>query len=160
MALCVEKEAFLKEAWFLGGRGIAMDYDREYILDHYRNPRNYGRLEHPHMHQEGINPLCGDRVAIDLQIDDAKITAVRFQGRGCSISQASASILTEMIEGRTVQEAARLDQDDLLDALGIAISPARTKCAFLSLDVLHRCLAEATLRGAATVDAEASELRR
>ncbi len=121
-----------------------MDY-REYILDHYRNPRNYGRLEHPDVHAEDANPLCGDQLALDLQVEGGQVTAVRFQGRGCAISQASASMLSEMIEGKTTQEVLRLGKDDVLDALGIPISPARTKCAFLCLRVLHRGLAMAGL---------------
>lgn len=123
---------------------MSMDY-REYILDHYRNPRNYGKLEHPNVHAEDSNPLCGDQLALDLQIEGDQVTAVRFQGRGCAISQASASMLSEMIEGKTTQEVLRLGKDDVLDALGIPISPARTKCAFLCLRVLHRGLAMAGL---------------
>jgi nitrogen fixation protein NifU and related proteins len=123
---------------------MSMDY-REYILDHYRNPRNYGKLEQPDVHAEDSNPLCGDQLALDLQIEGDHVTAVRFQGRGCAISQASASMLSEMIEGKTTQEVIRLGKDEVLDALGIAISPARTKCAFLCLRVLHRGLAMAGL---------------
>lgn len=123
---------------------MSMDY-REYILDHYRNPRNYGKLEHPDAHAEDSNPLCGDQLAIDLQIEGDTVTEVRFQGRGCAISQASASMLSEMIEGRPIEEVVRLGKDDVLDALGIPISPARTKCAFLCLRVLHRSLALAGL---------------
>src|SRR2546421_4091484 len=124
---------------------MAMDYYREYILDHYRNPRNYGKLDNPTTHAEDSNPLCGDQLAIDLLIDSDHVTAVRFQGRGCAISQASASMLSEMIEGKTTQEIIRIVKDEVLDALGIAISPARTKCAFLCLRVLHRGLAMAGL---------------
>ena len=124
---------------------MSMDFYREYILDHYRNPRNYGKLEHPDAHAENNNPLCGDQLAIDLQVDGDQITAVRFQGRGCAISQAAASMLSEMIEDKTVEEVVQLGKDEVLDALGIPISPARTKCAFLSLRVLHRSLALAGL---------------
>src|ERR1700730_16615388 len=102
---------------------MSMDY-REYILDHYRNPRNYGKLEHPDAHAEDSNPLCGDQLAIDLQIEGDQVKAVRFQGRGCAISQAAASMLSEMIEGKTVEEVVQLGKDDVLDSLGIAISPA------------------------------------
>jgi nitrogen fixation protein NifU and related proteins len=130
---------------------MSMDY-REYILDHYRNPRNYGKLEHPDAHAEDFNPLCGDQLAIDLQVAGDQVTAVRFQGRGCAISQAAASMLSEMIEGKTVEEVVQLGKDDVLDALGIPISPARLKCAFLSLRVLHRGLALAGLEKPATDD--------
>jgi nitrogen fixation protein NifU and related proteins len=125
-----------------------MDY-REYILDHYRDPRNYGELEHPTVHCEDSNPLCGDGLAMDLQVEGDRVTAVRFREKDncncCAISQAAASMLTEMIDGKTVQEAIALGKDDILEALGIPISPARTKCAFLSLRVLHRGLALAGL---------------
>ncbi|GCE05139.1 iron-sulfur cluster scaffold-like protein [Dictyobacter sp. S3.2.2.5] len=123
---------------------MSMDY-REYILDHYRDPRNYGKLEHPDVHCEDSNPLCGDQLGIDLQFEGDRVTAVRFQGRGCAISQASASMLSEMIEDKSVEEVIALGKDDVLEALGIPISPARTKCAFLSLRVLHRALAMAGL---------------
>ena len=121
-----------------------MDY-REYILDHYRDPRNYGTLENPDVHWEDANPLCGDQLAMDLHIVDNCVTEVRFRGRGCAISQATASMLSEMIEGRTLDEVRALGKQEVLEALGIPISPARTKCAFLSLRVLHRGLAVAGL---------------
>jgi len=121
---------------------MSMDY-REYILDHYRNPRNYGKLDEPSVHSEDTNPLCGDQLAMDLLVEDDHVTEVRFRGRGCAISQAAASMLSEMIEGKTVEEVIQLGKDDVLEALGVPISPARTKCAFLSLRVLHRGLAVA-----------------
>lgn len=124
---------------------MAMDYYREYILDHYRNPRNYGKLDQPDVHAEDSNPLCGDQLAMDLLVEGDRIKEVRFQGRGCAISQAAASMLSEKIEGKTVQEVVALGKDDVLEDLGIDISPARTKCAFLSLRVLHRGLAIAGL---------------
>ena len=124
---------------------MSMDYYREYILDHYRNPRNYGTIERPDIHSEDSNPLCGDQLSMDLVVEDDRVTAVRFQGRGCAISQAAASMLSEMIEGKRVEEVVQLGKDAVLDELGIPISPARTKCAFLSLRVLHRGLAMAGL---------------
>ncbi|MBV9708720.1 MAG: SUF system NifU family Fe-S cluster assembly protein [Chloroflexi bacterium] len=123
---------------------MSMDY-REYILDHYRNPRNYGKLEHPTVHSEDVNPLCGDQLGMDLLVEGDHVTAIRFQGRGCAISQAAASMLSEMVEGKTVEEVVQLGKEDILDALGVPISPARMKCAFLSLRVLHRGLAMAGL---------------
>jgi nitrogen fixation NifU-like protein len=130
------------------------DYYREYILDHYRNPRNYGTLENPTAHAEDSNPLCGDQLAVDLVVEEDRVSEVRFKGRGCAISQASASMLSEMIEGKTVEEVVQLGKDDVLEALGIAISPARTKCAFLSLRVLHRSLAFAGLERPTASDDE------
>lgn len=135
---------------------MSMDY-REYILDHYRNPRNYGKLEQSNAHAEDSNPLCGDQLAMDLQVEGDRVTAVRFQGRGCAISQAAASMLSEMIEGKTVEEVVQLGKDDVLDALGIPISPARMKCAFLSLRVLHRSLALAGLEQPRQDDEEDDE---
>ena len=123
---------------------MSMDY-REFILDHYRNPRNYGKLDHPDVQASDSNPLCGDQLSMDLQVEGDHVTEVRFRGRGCAISQAAASMLTEMIEGKTVEEVIQLGKEDILGALGIPISPARTKCAFLSLRVLHRGLALAGL---------------
>ena len=128
------------------------DYYREYILDHYRNPRNYGTLTNPTAHAEDSNPLCGDQLAMDLVVDGDRVSEVRFKGRGCAISQASASMLSEMIEGKTLEEVVQLGKDDVLEALGIAISPARTKCAFLALRVLHRSLALAGLEKPPTND--------
>jgi nitrogen fixation NifU-like protein len=133
---------------------MSMDY-REYILDHYRNPRNYGTLEQPDAHAEDSNPLCGDQLAIDLQIEGDRVTAVRFRGRGCAISQASASMLSEMIEGQPVADVVKLGKEDILEALGIPISPARTKCAFLCLRVLHRGLALAGLEKPASEEDDA-----
>src|SRR2546423_6038616 len=123
---------------------MSMDY-RDYILDHYRNPRNYGKLANANAHAEDSNPLCGDQLGIDLVIEGDRVAEVRFKGRGCAISQASASMLSEMIEGKPVEEVVQLGKDDILEALGIAISPARTKCAYLSLRVLHLGLAVAGL---------------
>jgi nitrogen fixation NifU-like protein len=112
------------------------DFYRENILDHYRNPRNKGHLENPtHSHEEH-NPLCGDVLHIDLHVNDEDvIQEVRFDGQGCAISQASASMLTEMIQGKTLEEAKQVDKEDILEALGIDIGPVRLKCALLSLKV-------------------------
>ncbi|GHO69366.1 iron-sulfur cluster scaffold-like protein [Ktedonobacter sp. SOSP1-52] len=120
---------------------MAMDFYREYILDHYRNPRNFGTLEQPDVHSEDSNPLCGDQLAMDLVVQDGRVAEVRFKGRGCAISQASASMLSEMIEGQPIDEVVKLGKEEVLEVLGIPISPARSKCAFLSLRVLHRGLA-------------------
>jgi nitrogen fixation NifU-like protein len=113
------------------------DFYRENILDHYRNPRNKGHLDNPtHSHEEH-NPLCGDVLRIDLHVNDEDvIEEVRFQGQGCAISQASASMLTEMIQGKTLEEAKQVNKEDILEALGIDIGPVRMKCALLSLKVL------------------------
>jgi len=109
---------------------------REYILDHYKNPRNFGRLEGADISHEENNPLCGDVVGMDIKNRDGVIEDVRFHGRGCAISQASASLLTERLKGMSLEEARSLDKEDVLEELGIEISPARLKCALLSLKVL------------------------
>ncbi len=118
------------------------DLYRELILDHYKNPRNHGELDPCDASAQGTNPLCGDDVAISVNFEGDAISEIRFQGRGCAISQASASILTEIVEGRTVDEVAALDKDELLDELGapLAKNPARLKCALLGLGVLKLAL--------------------
>jgi nitrogen fixation NifU-like protein len=109
---------------------------RENILEHYRHPRNQGTLEQPDITYEDANPLCGDRIRMDLQVKDGKIDAVRFSGHGCSISQAAASMLSERIEGRPLEEVRKLTRDDMLEMLGIELGPVRLKCALLALKTL------------------------
>jgi nitrogen fixation NifU-like protein len=113
------------------------DFYRENILEHYRHPRHAGTLENAtHSHEEH-NPLCGDVVRIDLHVNDAGIIdRVAFSGHGCAISQASASMLVELLEGKSLAEAKQIDKDDILEMLGIEIGPVRLKCALLSLKVL------------------------
>ncbi len=113
------------------------DLYRDHILDHYKNPRNYGDLEGATHHYHDTNPLCGDEITMFLLVgDDGCINDVHFTGRGCAISQASASLLTEKIKGKTLDEAKAVDKDAVLEDLGITISPARVKCALLSLKTL------------------------
>jgi nitrogen fixation NifU-like protein len=109
---------------------------REYILDHYKNPRNFGRIPDADLSAEEENPLCGDVVGMDFRVRDGAIEDIRFHGRGCAISQASASLLTERVKGMSLEDARRIGKEDVLDELGIEISPARLKCALLSLKVL------------------------
>jgi nitrogen fixation protein NifU and related proteins len=112
------------------------DFYKEYILDHYRNPRNFGHLDHPTAQAEDLNPLCGDKIAMELSVgSDGKIDDVRFSGKGCAISQASASMLTESLKGKTLEEVAQLSHDVVLENVGIGISPTRMKCAMLGLKV-------------------------
>ncbi|HAX25673.1 MAG TPA: SUF system NifU family Fe-S cluster assembly protein [Thermomicrobiales bacterium] len=112
------------------------DLYREYILDHYRNPRNHGTLDPNDATYEDTNPLCGDRIRIDLRLDGDRIVDIKFSGRGCAISQAATSMLTEMVEGKTIDEVKAISKDDLLEEIGIPLSPARIKCALLGLKVL------------------------
>jgi nitrogen fixation NifU-like protein len=118
------------------------DLYRDYILEHYRRPHNFGVLESPTATHEGANPLCGDRITMQLGIRDGKVAEVAFTGRGCAISQASASLLTDEVKGMTIDAASAFRADDLLDLLGIEISPARLKCAMLSLETLGAALAD------------------
>ena len=112
------------------------DLYREHILDHYQNPRNYGELEAPDISHEEYNPLCGDRLVIQLKLENDRVTDVKFHGEGCAISQASASMLTELVQGKTTDELKALTKEDILDMLGIPIGPVRMKCALLSLKAL------------------------
>jgi nitrogen fixation protein NifU and related proteins len=117
------------------------DLYRDEILEHYRNPHNFGILEEPTTAKEGANPLCGDRITLMLGIsDDGTVQDVAFTGRGCAISQASASMLTDEIKGKSLDEIAHLGRQDVLDNLGIEISPARMKCAMLSLETLREAV--------------------
>jgi nitrogen fixation NifU-like protein len=112
------------------------DFYKEYILDHYRNPRNFGHLDNPTASAEDLNPLCGDKIHMDLSVGaDGKIDDVRFDGKGCAISQASASMLTESLKGKTLEEVTQLSHDVVLENVGIGISPTRMKCAMLGLKV-------------------------
>ncbi|HEY7994621.1 MAG TPA: SUF system NifU family Fe-S cluster assembly protein [Candidatus Eremiobacteraceae bacterium] len=114
---------------------------RDFILDHYRNPRNAGTLEQPDASFEDLNPLCGDKIRMDLRIRDGVVEDVKFKGRGCAISQASASLLTESIKGKRIAEIDAIGKEDVLENLGISISAARLKCALLGLKVLKQALA-------------------
>ena len=116
------------------------DFYRENILDHYRNPRNSGHLESPSATAEGVNPLCGDELSVELEIDDDVVRDVRFNGRGCAISQAAASMISDVVKGKTVAEVAALGRDDVLEELGIPLTPIRLKCALLGLGVLKVAL--------------------
>jgi nitrogen fixation protein NifU and related proteins len=119
------------------------DLYRDEILEHYRNPHNFGTLSEPDAVQELANPLCGDRITLMLGInDEGTIEQVAFTGRGCAISQASASMLTDEIRGMKLDDVARLDRDAVLENLGIEISPARLKCALLSLQTLRGALGD------------------
>lgn len=114
------------------------DLYREVILEHYKYPHNAGTLDHPDISHEEQNPLCGDRIRIDLQVESGIITDVRFLGRGCAISQASASLLTDELRGKSIEQACAITKEELLDLIGIPLdkNPVRIKCALLSLKTL------------------------
>jgi nitrogen fixation NifU-like protein len=112
---------------------------RQQILDHYRNPRNYGELNNPTYSHTGENATCGDSIEVDVELDDdeSRVVDVRFRGDGCAISQAAASLLTEELKGMTVNKMLELDTDDVLDVLGIEVTPMRIKCAVLAEKVIQ-----------------------
>jgi len=118
---------------------------REVILDHYKNPRGHGVIEHADAEAEGQNPLCGDEVSIYVAFgeDDETIDEVKFSGRGCAISQAATSMLMEMTKGRTAEQVAALDKDELLAEIGVPLTPVRLKCAMLGLTTLKVALHKA-----------------
>ncbi|MWV63719.1 SUF system NifU family Fe-S cluster assembly protein [Halorubrum sp. JWXQ-INN 858] len=117
--------------------GLGSDMYRQQILDHYKNPRNYGELEDPDFTHVGENPSCGDTIRVDVALDDGgeTIDTVRFSGDGCAISMASASMLSERLEGMTIEELHALETDDITEMLGVEISPMRVKCAVLGRQV-------------------------
>ena len=109
----------------------------EIILDYYRHPRNKGSLPHPQIQARDSNPLCGDIVEMQLELDDKhKVRDVKFNGQGCAISQASASMLTELVKGKSLEELREISKGDVLDLIGGQLSAVRLKCALLSLKVL------------------------
>ena len=118
---------------------------REVILDHYKNPRGHGVIEDADAEAEGMNPLCGDEVAIYVAFgeDGETIDEVKFSGRGCAISQAATSMLMEMIQGRTANEVGELSKEELLEEIGIPLTPIRLKCALLGLGTLKVALHKA-----------------
>jgi len=117
---------------------------REVILDHYRSPRNHGLLDPNDAAAEGQNPLCGDEITVSVRFGPGDvIESVGFEGRGCAISQAATSMLTDLVKGRPVDEVASLPKEELLDEIGIPLTPVRLKCALLGLGVLKVALHKA-----------------
>lgn len=112
---------------------------RDFILEHYRNPHNKGSLDPHDLHFADSNPTCGDEMSMSLVLDSSRaaIADVAFDGQGCAISQASASILTDGLRGQSLDEVRDIDPKDLLDELGVPIGPARLKCALLAYKVLQ-----------------------
>ncbi|MFB6280457.1 MAG: Fe-S cluster assembly sulfur transfer protein SufU [Haloferacaceae archaeon] len=129
---------------------MGSDMYRQQILDHYKNPRNYGELDDPTFSHVGENPSCGDTIQVDVRLadDGETIEYAAFSGDGCAISQAAASMLTDELQGMTVEELQAMDRDDVIEMLGVEISPMRIKCAVLAEKVaqdgakLHRGEAE------------------
>jgi nitrogen fixation NifU-like protein len=122
---------------------VSRDMYRQRILDHYRDPQNYGTIKDPDVTYEDVNPSCGDEIQMYAVVDDEdEIVDVKFDGQGCAISQASASLLTEKVKGMTVEEVRDLETDDIREMLGIELSPVRVKCAVLGLKVLEGGIVE------------------
>jgi nitrogen fixation NifU-like protein len=115
---------------------MTSDIYKDIILDYYRNPRNFGDLEQPDVRAKDSNPLCGDIIEMQLKINDGKVEDIRFKGKGCAISQASASMLTEVAKGKTLDQVKAMGKSDVLQLLGIDPGPTRIKCALLGLKVL------------------------
>jgi nitrogen fixation NifU-like protein len=127
---------------------------REYLVELYRHPHNYGLMDAPSVRQEGQNPLCGDEITVDLQIRDGRVEDARFVGRGCAVSQAAASILTDLMKGKAVAEVLAMTHEDMLAAMGFdpqSLTPARHKCAALALKTVQE-----GLRGQAVLAPEPS----
>ena len=110
------------------------------LLDHFRRPRNYGSLDAPDVSNEQFNPLCGDRIRLELKLEHAKVTEARFKGDACAISTAAASLLTEMIVGKQISELAGIGDARLISALQSDIQPARVQCVLLPLQALREGL--------------------
>ncbi len=117
-----------------------MSLYQDRILDHYRNPRNQGAMEGAAYRADARNPACGDSLHMDIAVSHGTISDVRFNGSGCAISQASASLLTEQVKGKRVVEALALEPQSVLELLGVTLSPARLKCGLLSLETLKKAL--------------------
>lgn len=115
---------------------MPMDMYAETILEHYKHPHNHGQLEKRNAEHNEYNPLCGDSVTIYLLIENNKIADIKFVGRGCAISQAATSMLTDEVKNKTLEHIKKLDRSDILDLLGVEISPARMKCALLGIKTL------------------------
>ena len=115
---------------------MSSDIYKDIILDYYRHPRNSGDLPNADVSAKDSNPLCGDIIEMQLKIQDAKIDDIRFKGKGCAISQASASMLTEVVKGKSLDEVKAMGKSDVLDLLGIDPGPTRIKCALLGLKVM------------------------
>ena len=114
-------------------------YQQE-LLDHYRHPRNYGTLADADASTETLNPSCGDAVSIQIKVAENRIPEIKFQGKGCVISQAAASMLTERALNKPIEEVEAFTKDDMLALVGIPLGPNRLRCALLALEALHQAL--------------------
>jgi nitrogen fixation protein NifU and related proteins len=113
------------------------DLYRDYILEHYKHPRNFGELEPHDLEAYEHNPLCGDELGVHIRVQEGRIADLRFHGQGCAISQASASIASEELKGMTLEDASELSADWMIELLGIPVSATRRKCALLNLKAVR-----------------------
>ena len=120
---------------------MSEDIAYEVMMDHYRNPHNYGTIENATNRITEYNPICGDTVHLEMIINEGRIEDIKFVGRGCSISQASASILTETVKGKSISSLNDLTDQKYLMDLGVSLGPARERCALLSLNALRKAVA-------------------
>jgi nitrogen fixation NifU-like protein len=140
---------------------MTLDMYQENILDHHRNPRNKGHIDHPDFAAKERNPLCGDEIEVFVTLDaEKKVSEVKFEGQGCAISQAAISMLTDELKGKTLDEVERMTAEDIKEMVVVPLSPVRLKCALLSLMTVHKGLAHykmnlLTERAAAPEGAEA-----
>ena len=116
---------------------MSLDMYAEQILDYYKSPRNFGEIKNCQVHARDLNPLCGDEIEIFAKLNSGKIGEIKFRGSGCAISQASASMLTENVSGKTLEQILKMGEKEILEMLGIEVSLARKKCAMLGLWVLQ-----------------------
>lgn len=118
---------------------MTLDMYAENVLDHYRNPKNYGKLSKPDVRESDLNPLCGDHYEFQIRLSRGAIKDVKFNGDGCAISMASASMLSEFVKGKKLSSLSKLSEKDVVRLLKIEVSPVRMKCAMLPIDILRRC---------------------
>ncbi len=120
---------------------MSSDMYQDHILEHYENPYNRMTLEHPTLELRDLNPLCGDEVCVQACLDDhGHLAQVGFDGKGCIISLAAASILMEAVEGKTLADVKQMDRQEMLDLLGVPLTTMRVKCAMLALRTLQKAI--------------------
>jgi nitrogen fixation NifU-like protein len=119
---------------------VSDDLYRDFILDHYKRPRNFGRLEPCDLEAHELNPMCGDELGVDIRVQDGRIADLRFHGHGCAISQASASIASEELKGMALEDAGTLSANWMIELLGIPVSATRRKCALLNLKAVRAAI--------------------
>jgi nitrogen fixation protein NifU and related proteins len=120
---------------------LAEDMYKEELLEHYRNPQNYGKIKDASVKYHDFNPVCGDEIEIYLKIKNKKVSDVKFSGKGCAISQAAASILTENIKGKTLKEVQNTSNEKMLALMPIEVSHLRIKCGLLALKAVQKGIA-------------------